>query len=131
MLDGTGLALLRGTDEVVVGDLELAPEVLEGRYQRVAPGLRRHVVGGGGLGDLLAVLVEAGEELDVVAHRAAEARLDVGQDRGVGRAEVRGGVHVIDGRGDVERGLVCHVRNLFWDGAGTPGMQSAASRAGE
>ena len=34
--------------------------------------------------------------------------LYVGKDRGVCRPQVRVGVHVVDGRGDEEGGLVCH-----------------------
>ena len=107
------LARLGGADEVVVGDLELAPEVLEKRGLRVAPGLRRvEAVGSGGLCDLLAVLVHAGEELDVVAGGAAVARLDVAEHRAVRGAQMRRRVDVVDGGGDVERRLarVCHVR---------------------
>ena len=62
----------------------------------------------GSLGHLLAMLVHAGEELDVIAGSTAIARLYVGKDRGVCRSQVRIGVHVVDGRGDEEGGLVCH-----------------------
>ena len=99
------VALLGGADEVVVGDLERAPKLLEGRGLGVAPLLGRHVMSGGGVGDLLAVLVDAGEEQRVIAVHATETRLDVGHDGGVGRAQVRGGVHVVDGRGDEVRAL--------------------------
>ena len=99
------VALLGGADEVVVGDLERAPKLLEGRGLGVAPLLGRHVVGSSGVGDLLAVLVDAGEEQRVVAVHATETRLDVGHDGGVGRAQVRGGVHIVDGRGDEVRAL--------------------------
>ena len=129
VLDGLDVAVLGGADEVVVGDLQLAPELLEGRGLGVAPLLGGHAVGGGGVGHLLAVLVDAGEEERVVAVHAAEARLDVGHDGGVGRAQVRGGVHVVDGRGDVIGALVlglmlgataiAHVGQPFARGAGT------------
>jgi hypothetical protein len=86
VLHGVVLALLGGADEVVVRDLELTPEVLEEGRLGVAPLLRGHAMGGSGLGDLLAMLVHAREELDVVAGRAAVARLDVAEDGRVGRA---------------------------------------------
>ena len=41
------VALLGGADKVVVGDLERAPKLLEGRGLGVAPLLGRHVVGSG------------------------------------------------------------------------------------
>jgi hypothetical protein len=109
VLDRVVLAGLGGADEVVVGDLELAPEVLEERGLGVAPLLRRHAVVGGGLCDLLAVLVHAGQELDVIACRAAEARLDVREQGAVGGAQVRGGVDVVDGGGDEVGRLLCHM----------------------
>ncbi len=112
VLHGVVLALLGGADEVVVRDLELAPEVLEERGLGVAPLLRGHAMGGCGLRNLLAVLVHAREELDVIARRATVTRLDVAEDGRVGRAQVRLGVDVVDGRGDEEARL-CHGLGLL------------------
>ena len=67
ILHGMMLARLGGADEVVVGNLELAPKLLEVRGLAIGPLLRRHAMLGCGLGDLLAVLVHAGQELDVIA----------------------------------------------------------------
>ena len=109
VLDRVVLARLGGADEVVVGDLELLPEVLEERRLAVAPLLRGgKAVLPGGLGDLLAVLVHAGQELDVVTDRATVAGLDVAEHGAVCGAQVGRGVDVVDGRRDEERGLVCH-----------------------
>ena len=105
VLHGMMLARLGGADEVVVGDLELAPKLLEVRSLAVGPLLRRHVVLGCGLGDLLAVLVHAGQELDVIAGGATITGLNVGDDGGISRAQVRIGVDVVDGRRDKERRL--------------------------
>jgi hypothetical protein len=73
--------------------------------------------------DLLAVLVEAGQEEDVVlaVAGAVVARQRVRHDGRVERPEVGEGVDVIDGRGDVEarhswRCGRCHER----DRAATP-----------
>jgi hypothetical protein len=52
------------------------------------------------LGDLVAVLVGAGQKEDVVAEPAVVAREDVGRDGGVGVPEVRVGIDVVDRRGD-------------------------------
>ena len=99
------LARLGGTNEVVVGDLELAPKLLEVRSLAVGPLLRCHAVLGSGLGDLLAMLVHTGQELDVIAGRAAIASLDVGDDGGISRAQMRIGVDVVDRRRDKKRRL--------------------------
>ena len=70
----------------------------------IAPLLRRKTVLGSGLLDLLAVLIQAGQEEDVVAHQAAVSCEGVGRHRGIRGPEVRDGVHVVDGGGEVERG---------------------------
>ena len=99
------LARLGGTNEVVVGDLELAPKLLEVRSLAVGPLLRCHAVLGSGLGNLLAMLVHTGQELDVIAGGAAIASLDVGDDGGISRAQMRIGVDVVDRRRDKKRRL--------------------------
>jgi hypothetical protein len=48
------------------------------------------------------VLVGAGEEEGVVAEQAVAARDDVGDDGGVGVADVGARVDVVDRRGEVE-----------------------------
>ena len=63
----------------------------------------------GGLGgalDLLAVLVGAGGQHGVVALHALEARDGLGGDGGVRVPDVRRGVHVVDGSGEVVFHLV-------------------------
>ncbi len=105
LLDAGDVALLGGADEVVVGDVEVAPELLELGELAVAPLLGGHAVLGCGLRDLLAVLVEAGEEVHVLAVEAVEAGDGVCRDSGVGGSDVGLAVDVVDGGGDVERGL--------------------------
>ena len=105
LLHGARLAILSGAHEVGVVDIQRLPRIGEGRGQRVAPGLRGHAVLLGSLGDLLAVLVGAGDERHVVAVHALVARDGVGGHRGVGGAQMRRGVDVVDGRGDAEGSL--------------------------
>ena len=62
--------------------------------------LRRQARGLGGLLDLQAVLVGAGEEVHVVAEQAVPAGERVADDGRVGVAEVRLGVDVVDGGGE-------------------------------
>ena len=61
--DGGLVARLGGADEVVVGDVQPLPRLVEQRGDRVGEVLRRQARGLGGLLDLQAVLVGAGQEL--------------------------------------------------------------------
>ena len=103
LLDAARVALLRRADEVVVGDVELFPEVRELRDLAVAPLLGRHAVLLRRLGDLLAVLVHARQEPDVVVVHALPARDGVGGNGRVRRADVGHAVHIVDGSRHVER----------------------------
>ena len=97
------LARLGRANEVVIGNLERLPQILEQGSLAVAPRLRRiEAVLLGGLGDLFAMLVHAGEEFDVVAHRATVASLDIGQDGRVRGSQMGRRVYVINGRGNKE-----------------------------
>jgi hypothetical protein len=94
--------LLRGADEVVVGDVAGAAQIAELDGDLVDVLLRRDAAGACRLLHLLAVLVEPGEEMDFVPHQPAEPRDDVGQHLLIGVAEVRRAVGVIDRGGDEE-----------------------------
>jgi hypothetical protein len=93
---------VRGADEGVVRDLELLPELLEVPDEQIgmllggpSPLLRRFL-------HFLAVLVRAREKEDRIAQEAMIARQHVRRDRGVGVADVRYVVHVVDGSRYVE-----------------------------
>ncbi len=88
--------------------------------------LRRDAGGGGGALDLLAVLVGAGEEEGIVAEQAVAAGDDVGGDGGVGVADVRARVDVVDRRGEVELFL----GRQAWDGCRLQFSRGGASLAG-
>ena len=53
------------------------------------------------------MLIEAREEVDIVAEHAVVTCQDVGEDLFVGVTEVRGAIRIIDGSGDVERTRHC------------------------
>ena len=108
LLDAALVAGLGRADEVVIGYAERLPQLGKLRHLRIAPLLRSHAVLGGRLGHFLAVFVEASEEAYVAPLHAHGARHRIGGDGGVGRADVRLAVHVVDGRGD-EEGFVRHV----------------------
>ncbi len=101
-LHGLRVPRLRRADEVVVGDRQALPQLLEAldelvgvRLGREPPRLRR-------LHDLQAVLVGAGEEGDLASAQPVPAREHVRDDRRVRVPEVGLVVHVVDGRRDVE-----------------------------
>ena len=109
------MALLGGADEVVVRAVQPLDHGLEARHvaveqlrAAVSPSLRR------GLLDLLAVLVGAGEEIDVVAVEPHEAGDGVGRDRLVGVADMRRAVRVGNRGGDVE-GLSWPAFSIFFN----------------
>ena len=95
------LARLGSANEIVIGYLERLPQVLEQRRLAVAPRLRRiEPIFLGRFGDLFAMLVHAGEEFNVVAHCSTITSLHIGENRRIRGAQMRRGVHIIDGRGD-------------------------------
>ena len=101
-LDEFLVARLGGADEIVVGQFQFFGERLPVRRELVAIGLRGFAFGDGGLLDLLAVLVEAGQEKNLLAQAAPRPRDDVGDDLLVGMAEMRLAVDVINRGGDVK-----------------------------
>ena len=64
------VARLRGADKIVVGQLQFFGERLPVRRERVAVSLRVFPLGMRGLLDFLAVLVEAGQEKNLLAEAA-------------------------------------------------------------
>lgn len=92
-------------DEVVIRDVRGSGELLEYSGTFVGERLR---VGAGGESRLLhfhAMFVGAGAEVGraVWVSKEGEAFVNIGEDQGEEVADVRGGVDVEDGRGDVER----------------------------
>ena len=110
------MVVIRGADEPVVGDVHQLPQVLD------APVALHDVVheflGGDagllGLGlDLLAVLVRAGEEHDVLALQPVVAGQGVRGHGAVGVADVELVRRIVDGRGDIELFLFHRVFSFF------------------
>ena len=88
-------------DEVVVAEVHRLDEVAERLADLVGEGLRRQAGRRRRLLDLLAVLVGAGQEVDVAAVEPHEAGQHVAGERRVGVPDMRHVVHVVDRRGDV------------------------------
>src|SRR5262249_2055656 len=88
LLDRQLVTRIRGADEAVVGDPELAPGGFEARRQLVDE-LARSLLGGFGRpGDFLTVLVGAGQEERGIAGLAMKAGQRIRQDLLVGMAQV-------------------------------------------
>ena len=102
VLHETFVLRIGGADEEVVGGADLLGDLLELRHHLVHMLLGAEPPRAGRLLHLRAVLVGTGEEEDVVAQLAMETRSDVGGRRGVGMADVRHVVDVVDRSGDVE-----------------------------
>jgi len=100
--DGLLVEGVGGANEAVVGDAEPIPERLEPDDCLVAVRFGVHVARGGGFFHLLAVFVGSGQEKGLVAERTVVTREHVGQHGGVGVADVRLVIDVIDRRGDVK-----------------------------
>jgi hypothetical protein len=97
------VARLARADELVVRDVEELPGLAESLARLVGPLPRRDAVLLGGPLDLEAVLVGAGEEDDIVTPQPPPASQRVGGERGVGVADVRRVVDVVDRRRQIER----------------------------
>ena len=107
------MVLIRGADEAVVGDVHELPQILDaaGPLDDV---VHKFLGGDAGLAslvlDLLAVLVGAGQEHDLLAPHSLIARHGVGRHRAVGVADVQLVGRIVNGGRDIEF-FFCHVRS--------------------
>ena len=92
----------------VVADFEFLPKRDELRRDLIDELLRRHASFFGGLLDLLAVLIDAGEKENFFTFQPMITRDDVGQHFLVGVSDMRRAIRVIDRGGEVE--LLRHSR---------------------
>ena len=102
LLHGGVVAGLGGADEVVVADVQQLPGLAVAGAGDVGLLLGAEAVLLGGPGHLQAVLVGPGQEEDVLAEQPVPPGQAVGDDRGVGVADVGRVVDVVDRRRDVE-----------------------------
>ncbi len=96
------VAFFGRADEVVVRDAHPLPEVAELGRNLIGVLLRSFAGGLRGAFDLLAVLIGAREEERVGAQQPLPPRNRIAGDRGVGVADVRPGVHVVNRSRNVE-----------------------------
>ena len=104
VLDAALVAVFGGADEVVVGEAQRSQRPRNSAEMAVANSCGVQPGELGGALDLLAVLVGAGEEPRVDAKGSLAARDGIADDGGVGVAQVRTRIDVIDGRGEIKAG---------------------------
>ena len=101
-LDEFLVTRLGGADEIIIGQFKFLRKRLPVGGQFVAVGLRCFAFGDGGLLDLLAVFVQAGQGKNLLAQTAPRPRDHVSDDHFVSMAQMRLAVHVINRGGDVK-----------------------------
>ena len=96
------MAVFGGADEVVIRAVHPLDHRLEARHVALDQFARGQPFARGGLLDLLAVLVGAGQEIHVIAVEPLEARDRVGRDRFIGVTDMRHAIRIGDRGGDVD-----------------------------
>ena len=102
------VVIIGGADKAVVADIQQLPQILDGGHDLV------HILFGGDAGigslilDLLAVLIGAGQEHDVVALHPLEAGQRIAGHGGVAVADVQLIAGVIDRGGDIKCLVFAH-----------------------
>ena len=135
LLDGLDMVVIRCADEAVVRNIHELPQIEDALFAAddvVDELLRGHARGLGLIFDLLAVLVGAGQEHDVIACQALVARHRVGRYGAVGVADVELVGGIVDGGRDIEFLLVHWCFPLFCPRrmkAGRNYLQSTTERA--
>ena len=108
LLAGLHVVVVGGADEAVVADVHQLPQIFDGGDDLIHVLLGGHACVGGLVLDLLAVLVGAGQEHDVVALHPLEACQCVAGHGGVAVADVQLVAGIINRCGDVECLVLAH-----------------------
>ena len=112
LLNRFGVARLGGANKVSVGDIEHVPTIAEGGLHGIAPILRRHALCRCRIGNLLAMFIHTGYKGNVITIHALITRNCVGSDGGIGGAQVRCRINVVNGSGE-GIGSLAHAHALF------------------
>jgi len=113
LLAGLHVVVVGGADEAVVADVQQLPQVLDGGHDLIDVLLGGHARVGSLVLNLLAVLVGAGQEHDVIALHPLEAGQRIARHSGVAVADVQLVAGVVDGGGDVKCFMLAHGNMLF------------------
>ena len=98
LLHAGAVAWFGGANEIVVADVEFLPRISKKWSNRIGEFLWCHTCGISGLLNFQAVLIGAGQEVDLVASHAVPAGKGIADNGGVSVAKVRLGIDVIDRR---------------------------------
>ncbi len=96
------VTLFRGADKIIIGDIQQLPQVLETSHDRVYVFNRGNALLLSLLLNLLAVLVTAGKEENILPCQTVEAGYRVGNGGAVSVADVQLGTRVINWGSDIE-----------------------------
>ena len=97
-----GVAVFSSPYEIVVGDVEALPDLLESFHNPVYQGHRTFSTAMGGPKDLLPMFISAGQEEHVLPFKSMVPCQDIGRYGGVGMSYVRYVVYVINGCSEIE-----------------------------
>ena len=96
------MTLFCGADKIIVGDIQQLPQILEAGYDRIYIFNRGNALFLSLLLNLLAVLIAAGKEENILPCQTVEAGHRVGNGGTVGVANVKLGTRVINWGSDIE-----------------------------
>jgi hypothetical protein len=102
--------LISSADEVVVGNIKTWPGFAKQLADLVSVSLRIFTCGSGGFYDFVPMFICAGEKIGFLPGEQMETVKNIGDDGGVGMAEMGWSIHIIYGCGDVIPG--CHRSSL-------------------
>ena len=107
------MVIIGGADKAVVADVQQLPQILDGSHDLIDILLGGDAGIGSLILDLLAVLIGAGQEHDVVTLHPLEAGQRIAGHGGVAVADVQLIAGVVDGGGDVKCLVLTHGDMLF------------------
>ena len=96
------MIVVRGANEAIEADTQLAVELDERLHRAIDIGTRLHAGSAGRLGDFQAVLIGASQEMHIIAIETLEARNRIAGDRLIGMAHMWPSIGVGDGGGQVK-----------------------------
>ena len=108
LLHGLDMIVVRGADELIIGDIQQFPEILESRNDLVYILLRGNARRLGLALNLLAVLVRTGQKERFIAALTLVAGDGVGRDGAVGVSDVQVRARIIDRCRDIKCLLLFH-----------------------
>ncbi len=113
LLDRMFVSFLSRANEVGMGDIQLFPERLKTFHHPVCQFQRGFAIGLGGGFNLLPMLIGPGQKSNFIASRTLIAGHDIASKGGIGVADMRDVIDVIDRRRDI-KSIIHLQRSLSW-----------------